>query len=73
MRASVRQITGWLTVTPYSLATQARNSATVASVSATTRSRSASAKGASRGGTWLRYAPGVASPVLRSRACTLET
>ncbi|HZH45334.1 MAG TPA: hypothetical protein VEY31_01745, partial [Roseococcus sp.] len=61
-RASAFHITGWLTRTPCSANTQARNSARVASDPAVTRARSASASGASRGGTWLRCGPGVASP-----------
>ena len=73
MRASVFHITGWLTRTPCSASTQARNSARVASEPLATRARSASASGASRGGTWLRCGPGVASPVRRSRARTLAT
>lgn len=73
MRASVRHITGWLTETPCSFATQARSSVTVASASAATRSRSVSVKGASRGGTWLRCGPGAACPVRRNRARTLDT
>jgi len=72
-RANVFHITGWLTRTPCSASTQARNSAKVASDPLATRARSASASGASRGGTWLRCGPGVASPVRRSRDRTLAT
>ncbi len=73
MRASVFHITGWLTRTPCSASAQARNSARLASGPLATRARSAPASGASRGGTWLRCGPGIASPVSRSRARTLDT
>ena len=73
MRASAFHITGWLTRTPCSPSTQARNSARVASEPLATRARSASASGASRGGTWLRCGPGAASPVSRNRALTFAT
>ena len=73
MRASVFHITGWLTRTPCSASAQPRNSARVASDPAVTRARSEAASGASRGGTWLRCGPGVASPVRRSRVRTLAT
>ena len=73
MRASVFHITGWLTRTPCPASAQARNSARVASDPLATRARSASASGASRGGTWLRCGPGAVSPVSRSRALTLDT
>ncbi len=73
MRASVFHITGWLTRTPCSANTQARNSAKVASAPAATRARNASSSGASRGGTWLRCGHGVVSPVSRSRARALAT
>ena len=71
-RASVFHITGWLTRIPCSASAQARNSAKVASDPLATRARSASANGASRGGTWLRCSPGVVSPVRRSRDRTLD-
>lgn len=73
MRASARHITGWLTVTACSFATHARNSATVASAPVATRTRKASCKGASRGGTQLRCAPGAVCPVRLSRAHTSDT